>query len=127
MSTQTDTIGIGDFWLDYEMYWVDEQSWNNIRFTGEDTVDGGTSIQIVGAADSARPLTLNGVCHKSTVDSLNSLADVVAATYTCTIRSTSYSVMFIGGRNAVEMQPIIPNANPDDDFPYRGNIKLIIL
>lgn len=122
---------VGDISLDHPPLWTDKNRYHDSITETAIAVDGS---EIVQAHTRGRlyPITLEstvetGWLKGSTVTSLRALSAVVGAYYTLTLNGTAYTVRFRNEQpgGAIQMQTLIPHANPGADDWWYGSIYLM--
>lgn len=123
-------IVLGGVTLSPNMMWTDRYQHSPVVQDTRITL-GGTLVVHSNVLSSGRPITLEalsdqGWLTKAQVEAVQLIADVSGATYTLTIGSESYNVMFRHHEgDAVSMTPLITRATPLDGDYFVGTIKLM--
>jgi hypothetical protein len=126
MSIQLDTITLPDGLL-----WLDEFEPDAVAQTMRRRLDGGVTLFPRGNI-AGRPITLEAGpdqwLTRSMAEGLAALAGIPGQQMTLTLRSASFTVVFRHhDPPALELRPLIDYADPADDDPMIGRIKLLTL
>ena len=132
---------IGTVSLDQDMYFSDLLKRSKVTASVTPTLGGGAVIQEFSKLDIGRIITLStkdgmGYQQKSTLDSLQSLADVPGATYTFTIvpytgsnyvKTVRFRNELDGGAIQMEVASLALEGVPRDTVWYEGSIFLMVV
>jgi len=122
---------VGDVTLDHDPIWIDQFDREIAPGAAYVALDGTENVY-VGSMKGSYAITLEateetGWLSGATVEALAALARVRDAVYTLTYNSTDHFVRFrheVSG-GPIQMQHLMPTANPGGDTWYSGKIYLM--
>lgn len=110
-----------------EMIWQDEFSWRPVTQRTERTLTGKLFVE-EALLHKGRPITLTDAwITRTTLQEIQSLASVPAATYPLTLQGQSYTVAFRHNDQAFTAVPIKPLTDPDSTDFYELTLRLMVV
>lgn len=116
-----------------DLFWTDENGWNQVEQSAQRTITGALVVQSA-ARIGGRPITLqpeddsSAWMTRATVDALRNLAAVAGKELTLTLRGVSYDVIFRHHEGvAIEARPVVFFKDETSGDFYLCTIRLMEL
>jgi hypothetical protein len=106
--------------LSDRLQWTDEFDWNRAQQSASYSVAGSLIVQVAGAKQAGRPITLDGTgtaawTSRGDCETLRAWADVPGAQLQLTLRGVVRTVIFDQERGAFESRPLVPLLDSETD------------